>query len=555
MSDPMPTAAEVVRLRDAKQPRQALARALVAWRASRDPVIASAIVGLDAADFADFARPTARSKGEFHRVWLAAAKSGPTDDVLTGFLARTLTTKLEAKSDYFGILRPNWLLEKHAALFERVQVLASRPPDPRIARALVDVIIRAPYSAAWGEGGYATVYDPMLAVVRATEDPSVRDALEQALRDPVARHTTARTFLAGALPTLIAHLNTVAVTPPPDAEDWTQLAPRADPTVDARTVERLRREIYDDPANTQLRLVYADLLLEGADPHGEMVRTQLASPSPANEKRARGLLRKHKATWLGDDLATVLKRVVFEGGFLHSAELAQNGVATPERWVRASQDERLGTLRSLAKGKGNAQHLTEFLTSSACRNLHTVHLPTKAVLLRVLELTEPRYRTMGIARAPGKAVIDRIARAAVTSELEHLSTGMSRKQLPRSFGYLERTGLLDRLGELTLVFDGYHEAAELGHPVLALWSEVPPTLMRLTCRGPYFGARSLERTPEGTVFTHTYLAEDPRRLVAALPPDLVRFRVNGQGLGDAQRRKLERALKSRPGCTLEVVDL
>ena len=95
MTTPLPTAGEVTRLWNAQQPRQALTQALTAWRASRDPVIAEAVAGLDTAEFTDFSAPRARTKVAFHKAWLETAEGAPTDrGVRTNRLSATPPERL-----------------------------------------------------------------------------------------------------------------------------------------------------------------------------------------------------------------------------------------------------------------------------------------------------------------------------------------------------------------------------------------------------------------------------------------------------------------------------
>ena len=89
------------------------------------------------------------------------------------------------------------------------------------------------------------------------------------------------------------------------------------------TGEALLTQIFRNPADTGARLVYADWLLERGDARGELIHLQCKELLDAREeKRMRGLLRKHAKTWLGPvSGATDVRSRVWDRGFLHYVRL------------------------------------------------------------------------------------------------------------------------------------------------------------------------------------------------------------------------------------------
>jgi uncharacterized protein (TIGR02996 family) len=68
----------------------------------------------------------------------------------------------------------------------------------------------------------------------------------------------------------------------------------------ALTVEKLFAAVYADPAADEARQVLADRLVELGDPRGEVIALQMKRPDDARAKR---LIAKHRAAWLGAGLA------------------------------------------------------------------------------------------------------------------------------------------------------------------------------------------------------------------------------------------------------------
>jgi uncharacterized protein (TIGR02996 family) len=87
----------------------------------------------------------------------------------------------------------------------------------------------------------------------------------------------------------------------------------------AHTSDTLLSMIYADPARDDVRLVYADALLERGDPRGELILLQYRGGSGA---RVRQLLTEHGRQWLGPLSHVIRAGFEFERGFLSSCRVS-----------------------------------------------------------------------------------------------------------------------------------------------------------------------------------------------------------------------------------------
>lgn len=101
----------------------------------------------------------------------------------------------------------------------------------------------------------------------------------------------------------------------------------------------LLRAISSRPRDDAPRRVYADFLLEREDPRGEFINLQLASPRDL--KRENKLLKAHGKKWLGPFQVKLLRKPVFERGFV------AGGVVMSEALPSALDLEEWATLDDL----------------------------------------------------------------------------------------------------------------------------------------------------------------------------------------------------------------
>ena len=125
---------ELIAARSRGDASGALTYALSEWHRTKHPRVADVIDVLGAEALITFSPPKTRTKETFHQAWLEVAREH--DEAATGWLAQTLTQRLPIEEDHRGILRDDYTQTKYAALFERLNALGRRVPDPRIASAL-----------------------------------------------------------------------------------------------------------------------------------------------------------------------------------------------------------------------------------------------------------------------------------------------------------------------------------------------------------------------------------------------------------------------------------
>jgi uncharacterized protein (TIGR02996 family) len=94
-----------------------------------------------------------------------------------------------------------------------------------------------------------------------------------------------------------------------------------------RLVDPMLAKVLAAPDDDGLRQVWADALVERGDPRGELVAIQVAAArealTPAQERRARSLLAKHRVEWLGDLAGVVQRRegLVFDRGLVAGCQI------------------------------------------------------------------------------------------------------------------------------------------------------------------------------------------------------------------------------------------
>jgi uncharacterized protein (TIGR02996 family) len=210
----------------------------------------------------------------------------------------------------------------------RLAMIRTWRPDPRVDHALVRLLDALPYRSA-----SRPFYVALIDLVSRTRDPAL-----------VERIATTRASLAQVMsPTLGAWLerridelldelrSAMAKAPKPAKPSavarelhvtLTNLARGRDPNA---KLEELLDAIYERPDDVDLRLVYADALLERGDPRGELITLQCQpQPTPAQSRRANALVKLHGLAWLGALAPVLASGWRFERGFLADARVDSN---------------------------------------------------------------------------------------------------------------------------------------------------------------------------------------------------------------------------------------
>ena len=358
----------------------ALAELLVAWRATHDTSLASAVIALG------------------DRV--QDATTSAIGEVIAGNAAQAA---------------------------ERARALERLPADPRVLAAVLRWIADPPYHATASQPFWRAAF----ALLARDGDASLREPLAAAARaaDGKIRGATMRAWLGKQ----IAALALAGVATPLDEPTTTELAralaafaPRAGvgprPAAKASLEEALLAELRAHPHDDAPRAVYADWLAERGDPRGEFIALQLERRrrllAPGEAKRELELLKKHAKAWVGEptvalpyftqlvspELPAELARVnnaYFDRGFLARACLTHFKTA---QLVKLAGHPAFATVEDFVAGRNaHADDLgarfAAFLAHPSLLAMRRLHVPADLAPIiadgphaaRIVELTTVRY--------------------------------------------------------------------------------------------------------------------------------------------------------------------
>lgn len=307
---------------DPRDPEQLLARALEAARAGEDEAALAALVEAWGASHAaelvpaidaiagriDERRPPLDGRGQ-RDAWVAVAKARDPADV------GRLLASFAGDANLLGY-RLGWL--------------ASFPPDPRIARAIIGLLDRPPRGRRMRE-----FCQELVEKAAGLDDPAVAERLAVLATAARPRSPRDRPPLANrgsrvreALLEAGEHLaqNPPAPPIPLSAAAVAIAAELAGPARDAtrrarhaRDAAELLAEVYANPDDDGPRLVYADLLGENGDPRGEFIVMQIERERTGAKvsARERALERQWQRAWLGPLEPCALRQgIVYRRGFV-----------------------------------------------------------------------------------------------------------------------------------------------------------------------------------------------------------------------------------------------
>ncbi|HEY7372960.1 MAG TPA: TIGR02996 domain-containing protein [Polyangia bacterium] len=302
-----------------------LSALLVAWREARDPPLAELIERVGASIPSE---PIPDK--DMVNALRARCKSATDADVST--IVEAVVRGVRTLPNRYGIL---------------VGLAKARAADPRIAAALAHFVEHPPFQRTDG-----ALYGDITSALDAVDDPRFRPLLvgawarvEKRLRW-IRKHRKDAEILRGVAAA-------IATREPPEAVDAGALA-EIDGLLavktpvqkkQARDARELLQAIYDDPLDTSLRLVYADVLLEAGDPRGELIALQCQRGDGPASKRERALLKGYDRKWLGAIEPIVLKSgVEFRRGFVGKAReaaklIVQNALLAAPEWSTVEELE------------------------------------------------------------------------------------------------------------------------------------------------------------------------------------------------------------------------
>ena len=475
------------------------------WRATRAAAIADAIDALTDAALAGWEPPAPRTNLAFQAAWLAALG----DDAQRGWAAHALLSQLPGGDGD----------QRSVACCERLHALRAAPGDPRIGRAVVE-LIGQPLQIL----GHDDVLDAIVLVLAVHGDD--RSAAIAARRLETADPADASLIRL----VLAAQPSARRAATPTELE---RFAARRAPLPAAQAqIDALVREVHARPDADDARLVLADALLAHGDPRGELIALQLAGAADDRQlDRVDQLLREHGKGWLGT-LREVTYRARFARGFLARLELNGRWTATEQGWARHACDPTLATVEDLIPGRSVGPVYARFVTSpamTALRRIEVFDRPTLEALREtpasLTHVSCPRWKV-------GKYV----------HELEaHVLPACERFPELRSFAvYIDgapsvmASGVFARLSSLT-VAGGLPRG-------LALWPRLPRTLSLTiarsamlqdcaTTRVAWTGALHLTRDGDHATARGSgdWLVGELVEHFAALPAEVRRLEIEGAG--------------------------
>jgi uncharacterized protein (TIGR02996 family) len=349
----------------------ALERALEAWRDTRHPQLATLIAAVSerAGDVSSF--PRARTSEAFDDAWQEVARTDPSP-LATGWLAGSLGAKV-----------PHEREERNQHLHRRVARLQEREADPRIALAVLGVLSAGKFTT-WPLPAALKLYQPLVQLVRHHGDASLANAVAETAEAPRASRAVARRAVTQLLRPLAEEL--AARSPDTHLPQIDALLRRLLPSTGAASEgsEALLKRVYAQPADEEARLVLADAWMDEGTSRGEMVALERAGV-PASDKRVKRLVRAGLASWIGEDVSSILANPVFRLGLLHQATLRPTSSASVATWKRTLTDPHLSTLRQFSIGRGSHTWYRKLVGSDALRDLRHLEVRTQALLDIVLQ--------------------------------------------------------------------------------------------------------------------------------------------------------------------------
>ncbi|HEU0033727.1 MAG TPA: TIGR02996 domain-containing protein [Kofleriaceae bacterium] len=279
-----------------------LSALLVVWRRDRDPKLAALIDRVSAVAARDVA-PVAGAGSATAAVEARIANATDADVAVILDHARR-QIRVYPRAQY-------WI----------IALATDRAPDPRIATALAELVERPAFVAYRGHGA---LVPEVVEALDAIDDPRYRRLLVDEWRRLEPKRGRIRKHRRGL--DKLAHIaRSIEHRPAPaPATDHAALIADIDaalarpaPRAATRDAAELLAAIYANPADTALRLVYADALQDRGDPRGEFIALQCNRGDGEPSRRERQLLKAYARLWLGAIEPIVYKQgVVYRRGFV-----------------------------------------------------------------------------------------------------------------------------------------------------------------------------------------------------------------------------------------------
>lgn len=368
----------------------ALATLLDEWRQTRDPATANVIDAIG--DRLPRSPLRARSKVDEQRLFLELAAQDRPEDL--GVLLATPWPPAQ------------WKLAQ-----ERVEALAKRRPDPRVAAGLMRLTKPKLYDS-WGSYPFwTTLFTTVLELGDRRAAADLETLAQEASKTGVYYvDTTVGRALAALLDKRsvsdsIAHHPVVAPSDPESLSAMRESLTGA--PSENRSGEELLSQIHREPDNDDARRVYADWLVEQGDPRGELIHLQCERAAGrgtgAMARREGQLLKEHKKSWL-DGLERLARNehIELERGFVASIALGPDRAplgATVELpiWSLIREVAFLGPNARYLR----AESLLAWLTGARLVSLRSLHgLSLRALVALAASPAVPALEVVGLHGHP-----------------------------------------------------------------------------------------------------------------------------------------------------------
>jgi uncharacterized protein (TIGR02996 family) len=194
---------------------------------------------------------------------------------------------------------------KTAQVAERLATFRTRARDPRVTRALEQLVL----NVKWSSDGSKPMWRAVFELAGRTADPRLRSITPEFKVRPAMHDWLSKQWAAAVegLPR--------AFDPAADETKWRQALaalPAIKKPVGARDEAALYANVYATPADDAPRLVLADFLSERGDARGEFITLQCGA---RDEKREKALLKANEKKWLGALAPVLAKEVEWKRGF------------------------------------------------------------------------------------------------------------------------------------------------------------------------------------------------------------------------------------------------
>ena len=385
---------ELAQVLAAEEPSRLMIALVDLWRVHRSPAIAELVDRLAEAIAPEVPDIQGGSLKEQQADFMARLQSlGPLD-----------LTKVAAA---IGSTNSKLAFKRVAATTKTVT-----EPDPRLSSALIRLIEDPPFRAK----GSRDFWEWTFELLGRQEDPRTVVAL-QALLPRLNEHLGGSAWATRLFQKCMERVLEIPQPPhsePPDMEAVTQKVTPYLAAFDRRmrstarsaeSAEPFLSAIADNPSDLHMRKVFADWLLEQADPRGRFMELQFAAEerklTREEAKEQKALVAAHGATWLGA-LAPVLRKgsAVWELGFPVRATLG--GFSKTTNYDEVTGHRNWRTFRELWNARGlwpaqlNHPVLREIQVLEDLRtdDLRTLLTATHPRALRRLVITRTDYRPL-----------------------------------------------------------------------------------------------------------------------------------------------------------------